>query len=78
MPISKFESSCFFRTGKSYYPQVFLEECKYIIKEKEKYIPNDIKISSDKPDKEDSDEEKILMKKIILKKKLEIFCKCLF
>ena len=29
-----------FRTGKSYYPQVFLEECKYVIKEKKvpKYI----------------------------------------
>ena len=35
-----------------------LEECKYIIKEKEKYITNDIKVSSDKPDKEDSEEEK--------------------
>ena len=23
-----------FRTGKNYYPQVFLEECKYVIKEK--------------------------------------------
>ena len=23
-----------FRTSKNYYPQVFLEECKYIIKEK--------------------------------------------
>ena len=23
-----------FRTGKYYYPQVFLEECKYVIKEK--------------------------------------------
>ena len=34
-----------------------LEECKYIIKEKEKYITNDIKVSSDKPHKEDSDEE---------------------
>ena len=23
-----------FKTGKNYYPQVFLEECKYVIKEK--------------------------------------------
>ena len=28
-----------FRTSKSYYPQVFLEEGKYIIEEKKKYIP---------------------------------------
>ena len=29
-----------FRTGKSYHPQVFFEECKYVIKEKKmpKYI----------------------------------------
>ena len=26
----------FFRTGKNYYPQVFLEECKYVVKEKQK------------------------------------------
>ena len=24
----------FFRTGKNYYPQLFLEECKYVVKEK--------------------------------------------
>ena len=23
-----------FRTGKNYYPQMFLEECKYVVKEK--------------------------------------------
>ena len=23
-----------FRTGKNYYPQVFLDECKYVVKEK--------------------------------------------
>ena len=47
-----------FRTGKKYYSQVFLEDCKYIIKEKEipKYIIDDIEISSDF-DREDSDEE---------------------
>ena len=47
-----------FRTGKNYYPQVFLEECKYVAKEKKipKYIIDDMAISSDS-DKEDSDEE---------------------
>ena len=51
-----------FRTGKNYYPQVFLEECKYVVKEnKYKYITDDIEISSDSDrknsDKEISDEE---------------------
>ena len=52
-----------FRTGKNYYPQVFLEECKYVVKEKKipKYIIDDIEISSDSDeenfDKEISDEE---------------------
>ena len=34
--------------GKNVYPHVFLEECKYIVKEKEvtKYINEDLKISS--------------------------------
>ena len=47
-----------FRTGKNYYPQVFLEECKYVVKEKKipKYITDDIEISSDS-DRENSDEE---------------------
>ena len=26
-----------FRTGKNYYPQVFLEECKYIVKKRKRY-----------------------------------------
>ena len=36
-----------------YYPQVFLEECKYIIKEKKKhrYFKEELEISSDKSDK---------------------------
>ena len=57
-----------FRAGKKYYPQVFLEECKYVVKEKKipKNIIDDIEISSD------SDREilmkKILMKKILMKK----------
>ena len=65
--------SSVFRTGKNYYPQVFLEECKYIVKEKKipKYIIDDIEISFDF-DRENSDEEnsgkKNLMKKILMKK----------
>ena len=47
-----------FRTNKNYYPQVFLEEYKYVFKEKKipKYISVDIEISSDS-DRENSDEE---------------------
>ena len=47
-----------FRTGESYYPQVFLEEYKYVIKAKKipKYISDDIEISSDF-DRGNSDEE---------------------
>ena len=38
-----------FRTGKDYYPQVFLEECKYVVKEKKipNYIIDNVEISSD-------------------------------
>ena len=45
-----------FRTGKNYYPQLFLEECKYDVKEKKmsKYIIEDLEYSSDESDKEDS------------------------
>ena len=66
-----------FRTGNNYYPQEYLGECKYVVKQKN----DDIEISSDSDrensdkgnsDKENSDEEnsneetfkKILMKKI--------------
>ena len=50
-----------FRTGKNY-PWVFLEECKYVVKEKiPNYIIDDIEIFSDSHrenfDKENSDEE---------------------
>ena len=47
-----------FRTGKNYYPQVFLEECKYVVKEEKipKYIIEDIEVSSDS-ERENSDEE---------------------
>ena len=48
-----------FRAGKNYYPQVFLEECKYVDDEKKmpEYITADIEISSDDSDWEDSNEE---------------------
>ena len=47
-----------FRAGNNYYYQVFLEECKYVVKEKEmlEYITDNIEICSDS-DGEDSDEE---------------------
>ena len=48
-----------YKKDKNYYPQVFLEECKYVLKEKKtsKYVTDDIEISSDDSDKENSDEE---------------------
>ena len=55
-----------FKAGKNYYPQVFLEECKYVVNEKKipTYIYNDISSNSDrensneeKSDKDNSDEE---------------------
>ena len=51
-----------FRTAKSYYRQVFLEECKYAVKEKKipKYVIEGIKFLAILP-------EKILMKKILIK-----------
>ena len=47
-----------FRTSKNYYPQVFLEECKHVVKDKKipKYIIDDIEISYDS-DRENSDNE---------------------
>ena len=46
-----------FRTGKNYYPQVFLKECKYVVQEKiPKYVIDNIEISSDSGRK-NSDEE---------------------
>ena len=45
-----------YKKDKSYHPQVFLEECNYVIKETKKsikkFVANNIEISSD-----DSDEE---------------------
>ena len=50
--------SSVYKKGKNYYPLVFLEKCKYVIKEKKKsiktFITDSIEISSDK---ENSDEE---------------------
>ena len=46
-----------FRTGKNYYPQVFLEGFKYLGKKRLYYITVDIEISSDNSDKEDSNKE---------------------
>ena len=48
-----------FRTDNNYYPRVFLEECKHVVKEKKmpEYITDDIDISSDS-DRENSDEKK--------------------
>ena len=47
------------RACKNYYPQVFVEECKYFVKEKKmpEYITDNIEISSDDFDREDSNEE---------------------
>ena len=44
-----------YRKNKNYYSQVFLEECKYVVKEK--FITDDIEICSDYSDKEDSNKE---------------------
>ena len=47
-----------FGTGKKYYPQVFSEECKFVVtKQMPEYITDDIEISSSDSDREDSDEE---------------------
>ena len=72
-----------FRTGKYYFPQVLLEERKYVVKEKKipKYIIDVIEVSSDSDrenfneenfDEENSDKEtsgeKVLVKKLPMKK----------
>ena len=48
-----------FRAGKNYYPHLFSEECKLLLKKKKiiKYIIDDIETSCDS-DRENSDEEK--------------------
>ena len=44
---------------RNYYPQAFLEECKYVVEEikTSNFITGDIEISTDDSDKEESDEE---------------------
>ena len=51
------------KTGENYSLQVFLEECKYVIKEKKipKYIIDDVKFSSDS-NEENSNEGTLLEK----------------
>ena len=54
-----------FRTGKNFYPQVFLQECKCVVKEKKipKYIIDNIEIFSDSEEgnsDEDNYDEEIL------------------
>ena len=48
-----------YKKDKHYCCQVFLEECKYDVKEKEtsKFITDDVEISSYSSDKEDSDDK---------------------
>ena len=59
-----------FRADKNYYPQVFLEKCKYVVKDIEISSNESAKEESDEEnsDKEDSDEENS-EKKIIVKEK---------
>ena len=54
-----------FRMGKNYYPQVFLEDLKYVVKEKKMYecTTDDIQISSN-----ESLMKKFLIKKVWMKK----------
>ena len=49
------------RTSSNYYPQVFLEECKYVVKEKKmpKYIINNMDISWNSGE-ENSNEKKLV------------------
>ena len=46
-----------YRRDKNYYPQVFLEECKNVFKEKKmsNYNTDDMNVPSDDSDREDSD-----------------------
>ena len=48
-----------YRKDKNYYSKVFLEECKYVVKEKKtsKFITGDIETSSHDSDRENSDED---------------------
>ena len=48
-----------YKKDKNYYPQLFLEICKYVVQEKNMsiFITDNIEISSDDSDKEGSNEE---------------------
>ena len=48
-----------YRKDKGNYSQMLLQECKYVVKEKNlsKFITDDIEMSSDDSDRESSDEE---------------------
>ena len=48
-----------YRKDKDYYSQVFLEECKYVVKGKKtsKFITDNMEICPDDSDRENSDEE---------------------
>ena len=48
-----------YKTGKNYYPQLLLEECKYVVKEKKmpEYITDNIEISPNASDEKNSDNE---------------------
>ena len=63
-----------FRSGKNYYPQVFLEECKLEVKEQKMpvHITDDMEISSNDSDRKD------LMKKFPMKKILYRMCLLLY
>ena len=47
------------KLGKNYYPQVFLEECKYILFKKKEIIRHNKKDSEISSDEESSDEKKV-------------------
>ena len=57
--ISVFLIETVFTAGKNYYPQLFFEECKYVVKGKKmpKYFIKDIETSFDKSHKVNFDEE---------------------
>ena len=46
-----------FKMGKNYYPQVFLEECKYIVKKKKTTRLNNDDLENSSDDSYESDEE---------------------
>ena len=50
--------------SKNYYPQVFLEECKHVVKKNmmSRFINTELKVSPVEYDQEDSDEEYIKTK----------------